>query len=265
MEIMMIENAPLTMSSREIAELTGKRHDHVLRDIKNMLTNLYGEDIKEQDIFDAVSARFVLKNDSPKLGNEQNQGVTIIRDNRGYVSEIRLDRSHTMTLVTGYDARLRKSVIDRMDELEKQVAKPADPMAILNDPASLRGLLGNYAERVQSLENKVAEQQPKADGFDRIANADGGMNLTNAAKSLDIQPKIFFAWLVANRWIYRRAGGKSYVAFQDKIRAGYLKHKVYAVTLDNGDERISEQVIVTPKGLAKLALLAHEIKAEAQA
>jgi hypothetical protein len=36
-------NAPLTMTSREIAELTGKRHDNVMADIRKMLLELHGE------------------------------------------------------------------------------------------------------------------------------------------------------------------------------------------------------------------------------
>ena len=32
-----------TMTSRQIAELTDKRHDHVMRDIRNMLARLHGE------------------------------------------------------------------------------------------------------------------------------------------------------------------------------------------------------------------------------
>lgn len=128
-----------------------------------------------------------------------------------------------------------------------------NPIELLNDPAQLRSLLANYSEKVMALENKVAEQTPKAEGFDRIANADGLLNLTSAAKSLNVRPKDLFDFLQAKKWIYRRVGGRSYNAYQDKIQCGYLTHKVYAMTLDDGTERIREQVVVTPRGLTKLA------------
>ena len=87
-----------------------------------------------------------------------------------------------------------------------------------------------------------------------IAGADGLLNLTNAAKSLNVRPKDLFDFLQAKKWIYRRVGGRSYSAYQDKIQCGYLTHKVYAImTLDDGTERIREQVVVTPRGLTKLA------------
>ncbi|MFH7813131.1 MULTISPECIES: Rha family transcriptional regulator [Acetobacter] len=97
-------NSSPTMSSKEIAELTGKRHDHVIRDIKSMLEQVIGH--------------------SPDLGNEQIQGVIVEKDHRGFIKTIHLDRSHTITLITGYDARQRKKVVDRWLELEPSGNSP---------------------------------------------------------------------------------------------------------------------------------------------
>jgi phage regulator Rha-like protein len=85
-----------TMSSREISELTGKRHPDVKRDIVSMLAEL------QEDV--STFAHTYLD-----------------RSNRSQV-EYRLDREHTDCLLTGYSALLRMRVIRRWKELEKQVA-----------------------------------------------------------------------------------------------------------------------------------------------
>jgi hypothetical protein len=87
-----IGNGPITMSSREIAELTGKRHDHVKRDIERMLTEL-GED-------------------APKFGD-----IYLDSMNREQ-TEYRLDRDLTENLLLGYSAPLRRKVLARLRELE---------------------------------------------------------------------------------------------------------------------------------------------------
>lgn len=129
-----------------------------------------------------------------------------------------------------------------------------DPLAILNDPAAMRGLLLTYSEKVLALEEKVAEQAPKAEALDRIATADGLLNLTAAAKTLQYPPRKLSDWLTRHRWVYRRPGGGRLLAYQEKIQAGYLTHKLYTERRDDGD-RVHEQVLVTPKGLARLAHL----------
>lgn len=90
----------VTMTSREIADLTGKRHDHVKRDIEKMLAEL-GED-------------------APKFGD-----IYLDSMNREQV-EYQLDRDHTETLLLGYSATARLKVIRRMRELE-QATKTAIP------------------------------------------------------------------------------------------------------------------------------------------
>lgn len=99
MNALSIVGKSLTMSSLEISELTGKRHDSVIRDIRSMLDALK----------DATDLWHVRED----------------KDARGYTAMFHLDRELTDTLLTGYSIPLRRKVVARWHELEAKVAKPA--------------------------------------------------------------------------------------------------------------------------------------------
>jgi len=87
-----------TMSSREIAELTGKLHKNVMADIRTMCDQL-GIDSAE------FSAQY--------------------RDGSGRILAcFELDRYHTEVLITGYDVKRRAAVIKRWYDLESGKALP---------------------------------------------------------------------------------------------------------------------------------------------
>lgn len=83
-----------TMSSREIAELSSKRHDHVLRDIENVL--------KQANI------------DLPKFG-----GIYLDANNREQKC-YNLPRIECDLVISGYSVPYRLAIIKRWHELEAQ-------------------------------------------------------------------------------------------------------------------------------------------------
>lgn len=93
-----------TMSSREIAELTGKEHKNVLVDIRNMLT---------------------------ELGNLAADFSATRIDDRGKEYPIfNLPKRETLILVSGYSIPMRTKIIDRWQELESQL----QPSYQIEDP-----------------------------------------------------------------------------------------------------------------------------------
>lgn len=140
-----------------------------------------------------------------------------------------------------------------LDYRTGKLAPVVDPMVALNDPATMRGLLLSYSEKVINLEHKVEEMQTDVEALERIAKADGSMCITNAAKHLQVQPKYLFQLLSSKRWIYKRTGGKVWIAYQDKLQSGVLEHKVDVVTRPDGSEKVSERVLVTAKGIAAIS------------
>ncbi|WP_443693114.1 Rha family transcriptional regulator [Pseudomonas protegens] len=92
------DGGAVTMSSREIAELTGKLHAHVIRDIRAMLDAL-----KDDPVLDHVREE---------------------KDARGYTENFHLNRELTETLITGYSIPLRHKVIRRLHDLEERATRP---------------------------------------------------------------------------------------------------------------------------------------------
>ncbi|MDE4918289.1 anti-repressor protein [Cupriavidus metallidurans] len=119
-------------------------------------------------------------------------------------------------------------------------------------PEALR-LAADEAERRAAAEAQLAVAAPKAEALDRIATAEGSLCVTDAAKALQMKPRELFNWLSGNHWIYRRTGSPNWIAYQNRIQSGLLEHKVTTVERNDGSEKVTEQVRVTPKGLAKIA------------
>jgi phage antirepressor YoqD-like protein len=214
------------MSSKEIADLTGKRHDNVKRDIVVMLKDLKADALKFEDIY---------------LDGRNREQVQYL-----------LDREHTDCLLTGYSAELRMKVIRRWRELEARII---GHVQIPADFAQALRLAADQVEHSRQLQEVIDRQAPKVAAIQRLAAAEGAICITDAAKHLGISPSKLFDWMQANRWLYRRGGSTRWIAMQPRIRSGYLKHKVTALKPDTetGIERAAFQPLVTPKGLACLA------------
>ncbi|MFC1121865.1 phage antirepressor KilAC domain-containing protein [Pasteurella multocida] len=218
------EKATLTMTSREIADLVETRHDSVKRTIERLSAR--GVIVRPPLVDEPIADMW---------GRSRTELVYQIGKRDSYVIVAQVCPEFTARLV------------DRWQELEQK--NSVDVLALLNDPVYLRNALVNFSEKLIAL-------TPKADAFDRlVTESEGSMNLTNAAKHLQVQPKILTQFLSSKRWIYKRINSKSWIAYQDKIQAGYLEHKANQYEDRSGVTKISEQVLVTAKGLAKVAEL----------
>lgn len=252
----------LTMSSREIAELTDKQHKNVIRDIRLMLIELYGAEDLERVVPEKYRNRhteYIRENagaimdaifgDGSNRSHEDERGFRWVRDTRGYVSEFHLNRELTEILITGYSIPLRARVIRRLHELESR-QHVTIPQTL---PEALR-LAADLADENNNLRLVAQEQAPKVAALERLADAQGTLCLTDAAKHLGVPRKRLIDWLRDNRWIYRRPGCAHWLGYQPRLNAGWLDHKVTVIGTDDlGDQRLASQVRVTPKGLTVLA------------
>ena len=205
------------MSSIEIAELTGKRHDNVMADIRRMMVEIQSTE---------------------KSGDYQ--------DGRGRTQPcLLLDKEETICLVSGYSAALRIRIIRRWQELEQQAHQPA-MMIPQTLPEALR-LAAELAEQNMELERKVALDAPAVAFAKQIASVEKGITLSAFAKTVGLGPTKLFAMLRERKILMSCRGERWNLPMQEFVDRGYFATR--ESTFDsNGEKRISFTPLITGKG-----------------
>lgn len=226
-------NASLKTNSRIIAEAFGKQHKDVLRAIKNM----------------ECSADFTERNFAPS---------EYVDATGRSLPQMLMTRDGFSFLVMGFTGKeaaiWKEKFIAAFNAMEDRLRAESRAATIdLNDPSQLVPLLTSYAQRTQIAEAKVTELAPKAEAFDRLDAMEGALSVRPASKVLGVPEHKLKTWLQVNRWAFRQNGQGPLQAYVDKRNCGYLDHKLGEYTGKDGDQRASITLMITPKGMARLA------------
>lgn len=212
MDLMVTES--ITMSSREIAELTGKRHDNVRADIQKM-----GEELS------------LIFQEKP----EHSGGRPVMAYHLG--------KRECLILISGYSMELRARIIDRWQELEQGKQMFMIPQSL---PEALR-LAATLAEQKQELEQKVAQDAPAVEFAKKIASVEKGVPISNFAKTIGMGPLKLFDLLRDMRILMGGNGQRRNMPFQEYLDRGYfsVRENPYEA---NGETRLSFTPLITGKG-----------------
>lgn len=228
-----------TMNSVEIAELVGSRHDNVKRAIERL-----------------AKSEVIQLPPLERVENKQSLSQNKFAD--AYIFSGEKGKRDSIIVVAQLCPEFTARLVDRWQELEAKVAtftlpNFADPVEAARAWADEVEQRRIAKQEVIALQSKVEETKPVVEAYGRIALADGSLNMTETAKTLQVRPIDLRRWLLANRWIYRRNGSKNWLGYQDRVQSGLVEHKINTYEKDDGSQGISEQVRITPKGITVLA------------
>ncbi|MBS5839488.1 MAG: phage antirepressor KilAC domain-containing protein [Pseudomonas sp.] len=220
----------ISMSSTEIAELTGKQHKNVIRDIRDMLDELQG--------------------DGSDLSHVRED-----KDGRGYTINFHLDKELTETLLTGYSIPLRRKVVHRLHELEDSIQpRVIATLPDFSNPAAAARAWAEQFELQQAANQALAIAAPKVEFVDKYVESTGLKGFRQTAKLLGANEARFREFLLDKKIMYRMGG--EWQAYQPHISAG--RFEVKTDTADNG--HAFNQAKFTPKGVTWVAGLWAQYK-----
>lgn len=237
-----------TMSSLEIAELTGKQHAHVMRDIRVIL---------EQGVSESNFGLSSYKQPQPKGGFKE-------------VACYELTKKGCLILASGYDAKLREKIIDRWEELETKERNggyqvPTSFKEALLLAAHQQELIEEQQkqieqkeETIQAQSTELQRQAPKVAYVDTVLQSVNTYAANLIAKELGMSAETLNKRLQEKGVQYKQGGVWVLTAkYQDK---GYTKTRTHTYTRSDGSTGTSMLTVWTERGRAFIHQLFNEAK-----
>lgn len=219
-----------TMTSLEIAEVTGKQHAHVMRDIRSLLE---------------------------RGCDKSNFGLVEYKDKKGEERPMyQLTKKGCLILASGYDALLREKIINRWEELENQVRKSEIVMPNFSNPAeAARAWADQYEQRLK-LAAKVKEDAPKVEFFESVAESKDAVEMKAVSSTLNyvaVGRNKLFAILREQKVLQ-----SNNIPYQKYIDVGYFR--TIETKKNCGSEvRIFIKTLVYQKGLDYIRKLLNKL------
>ena len=209
-----LEKIQIGMTSKEVAEITGKDHSNVLRDCRSLI-----EEVGDGFKFESVTY---------KAGNGEERPMYF------------LEKESVQLLITGYSAIIRLAVIKRLNELESVFSKPRTHLEVIQSEMSL--LLENERKNVLLLEAK-----PKVDFYEAVTGSIDTIDMASVAKILNITG--FGRNLIFDELRKKSVLQSNNQPYQKYVDNGWFRVIESKYSKQDGSTHISLKTVVYQKGL----------------
>lgn len=227
------------MTSQQVADLVGSRHDTVKKSIERMIGRGV---ISKPPMADGI-----------KAANGVATQVYIFSGEQG-----RLD---SIVVVAQLSPEFTAALVKRWDELERGVSQPVVPeIELPKDYLSALKALVSSEEEKQIIGEQLAIAAPKAAALDTLSHVKGSLGIRETAKAVGIPEREFVRRCLnkdkpmSSRFLYRDDDGKLN-AYSHRIKQGFMSQKITSYQGRNGHNFATIQVKFTAAGVAHVAKL----------
>lgn len=237
------QNKELYVDSREIAEMTNKRHADLVRSIESYLEVL-GQNAKLR------SDDFFLESSYQAGTGKQYKHYLLTKKGCDMVANKMTGEKGILFTATYVDA------FYQMQEQIKQTAISMSDSYMIEDPVQRAKRWIEEQQEKLMLEQEIGELKPKADYVDEILKSNGTMTATQIAADYGLSANKLNK--ILNEARLQRKVGNQWILYKEHMNKGLTKSNTISIVRSDGRQDTKLQTKWTQKGRLKI----HEILTE---